>query len=71
MNSNDDNSLLNCFICFQKVRRAKMCPYCSKIGCYECLKLWFENSRAECPYCRQQATFSSFADCGRFLDELK
>ena len=32
--------ILNCFICFDKVKNPSMCPHCSKMCCRECFKKW-------------------------------
>lgn len=64
-------SMLQCYICFQNVRKPKMCPACSKLACQNCLRTWIEESKPECPHCRKPMLLGSFADCERFLNDIK
>lgn len=66
----EDNNFLQCYICLQKVKKARMCPQCSKLACYDCLKTWMEERRSECPHCRRPVPLNNFADCERFIDDL-
>ncbi len=34
------HDILNCFICFDRVKNPHMCPHCSKMCCRECFKKW-------------------------------
>ena len=33
------SELLSCYICADQLRDASLCPHCSKIGCYLCIKV--------------------------------
>lgn len=48
-----------------------MCPSCSKLACNHCLRTWIEESKSECPHCRKPLLLSSFADCERFVNDIK
>ncbi|KAI9140445.1 hypothetical protein BKA69DRAFT_1125702 [Paraphysoderma sedebokerense] len=68
-NSNLDE-LLKCFICLSPLKRAVMCPECSKMGCEMCLVKWLTEQKRECPHCRAQLLISQLVHC-RFIDELQ
>lgn len=63
------SDMLNCFICFKKVRDAVICPYCSKFSCEPCLKAWIGEKKQECPACRHALTLSQIVKC-RFLTDF-
>lgn len=66
-----DLSFLQCYICFQNVKKPRMCPSCSKLACQNCLRTWIEESKPECPHCRKPLLLGSFADCERFVNDIK
>lgn len=53
------------------VKKPRMCPSCSKLACESCLRKWIEDSRSECPHCRKVLPLTSFADCERFVNDIK
>ena len=63
------NTHFTCFICYDTVRDAHLCPHCSKIGCAECLRKWITEQRPQCPHCRAPLRVSKLVKC-RFVNEL-
>ena len=56
-------------ICFQKLRDARLCPKCSKLCCYLCLKRWLREKN-QCPHCRAEfSEAEEFANC-RWAEEI-
>lgn len=70
-NQSQDLSFLQCYICFQNVKKPRMCPSCSKLACHNCLRTWIEESKSECPHCRKPLLLGNFADCERFVNDIK
>lgn len=33
-------SFLNCYICFESLKKPKICPSCNKVACEKCLRSW-------------------------------
>ena len=62
LNINEENNLLQCIICYRKVKKARMCPSCSKLGCHDCLFTWSAKQN-ECPSCRVYLKFSDYTNC--------
>lgn len=63
MESADELSFLNCYICFENLKKPKICPSCNKVACEKCLRSWVEEKKSECPHCRKIMPLSSFAEC--------
>uniref|UniRef100_A0A3Q2HC61 Tripartite motif containing 37 n=1 Tax=Equus caballus TaxID=9796 RepID=A0A3Q2HC61_HORSE len=36
----------------EKLRDARLCPHCSKLCCFSCIRRWLTEQRAQCPHCR-------------------
>lgn len=66
LNPNEDNTLLQCLICYKKVKKARMCPNCSKLGCNDCIFSW-SLKQSQCPNCRTYLKFSDYTNCERFI----
>ena len=50
---------VKCYICFDKITKPKMCPYCHRIACEKCLYNWFVNlNKKNCGFCRKSTNFS-------------
>ena len=67
----------NCFICYNKIKKPRMCQYCKKLCCQECLKKCLSIKNL-CPYCRRETKFDetlslSFLDdiSGYFIDKIE
>ncbi|KXS11985.1 hypothetical protein M427DRAFT_411756 [Gonapodya prolifera JEL478] len=61
--------LLRCFICLGILRKAAMCPSCSKMACELCLRKWLTEQRSQCPHCRSPLSPARLVQC-RFIDDL-
>ena len=35
-----------------KLRDARLCPHCSKLCCFPCIRRWLVEQRSQCPHCR-------------------
>ena len=44
--------VFRCFICMEKLRDARLCPHCSKLCCFICIRRWLTEQRSQCPHCR-------------------
>ncbi|KAL7753421.1 Tripartite motif containing 37 [Sorochytrium milnesiophthora] len=64
------SDIFHCFICMSSMKKAVMCPSCSKMGCEGCMKKWITEQKRECPHCRASLYASQLVQC-RFMDELQ
>ena len=48
---------LKCYICMDKLKRPRMCKYCNRPACENCLRNWF-NNKNQCGFCRKKIKFS-------------
>lgn len=62
------DEFLNCYICFNKVLNAVMCPFCSKLCCSDCIIKWL-TQRQQCPHCRSSLRVSQLVNC-RFVADI-
>lgn len=74
--SEDDQSVetlaevFKCFICMEKLRDAHLCPHCSKLCCYLCIRRWLmEQQQQQCPHCRASLLLSELVNC-RWVEEV-
>ena len=47
---------LKCYICYNQIKKPRMCKYCNKLACEECLKNWLSNKN-KCAFCRTKMRF--------------
>ncbi|KAK9890656.1 hypothetical protein WA026_012014 [Henosepilachna vigintioctopunctata] len=72
---NDDHSVetlaevFRCFICMEKLRDAHLCPHCSKLCCYTCIRRWLTEQRSQCPHCRASLHLHELVNC-RWVEEV-
>ena len=59
---------LKCYICLGKVLKPKMCKYCKKICCSECIDHWLED-HSFCGICKHQVTSQDMISLP-FLDHM-
>ena len=65
---NNIRDILKCYICLSKVTKPRMCNYCKRICCEECIKKWLEDHNA-CGICKRQQTLESMITIP-FLDDM-
>lgn len=70
LNSNDEISFLHCIICNKNAKKPRMCPYCSKLACYDCISSW-SSKQSQCPNCATYLGFADYADCERFVAQIR
>ncbi|WAR02539.1 TRI37-like protein [Mya arenaria] len=61
--------VFRCFICMEKLRDARLCPHCSKLCCYTCIRRWLTETRMQCPHCRAPLHVSELVNC-RWAEEV-
>ncbi|CAA9994544.1 unnamed protein product [Nesidiocoris tenuis] len=55
--------VFRCFICMEKLRDAHLCPHCSKLCCYICIRRWLTEQRSQCPHCRASLHLHELVNC--------
>uniref|UniRef100_A0A0K8SA98 E3 ubiquitin-protein ligase TRIM37 n=1 Tax=Lygus hesperus TaxID=30085 RepID=A0A0K8SA98_LYGHE len=55
--------VFRCFICMEKLRDAHLCPHCSKLCCYVCIRRWLTEQQAQCPHCRASLHLHELVNC--------
>ncbi|KAL5233216.1 hypothetical protein ACI65C_000626 [Semiaphis heraclei] len=58
-----------CFICMEKIQDAHLCPHCSKLCCYSCIRRWLTEQRSQCPHCRATLHLHEIVNC-RWVEDL-
>nr|CAD7438555.1 unnamed protein product [Timema bartmani] len=61
--------VFRCFICMEKLRDAHLCPHCSKLCCYVCIRRWLTEQRSQCPHCRASLHLHELVNC-RWAEEV-
>ncbi|XP_064834565.1 E3 ubiquitin-protein ligase TRIM37-like [Oncorhynchus masou masou] len=61
--------VFRCFICMEKLRDARLCPHCSKLCCFSCIRRWLTEQRAQCPHCRAPLQLRELVNC-RWVEEV-
>uniref|UniRef100_A0A1B6E019 RING-type domain-containing protein n=1 Tax=Clastoptera arizonana TaxID=38151 RepID=A0A1B6E019_9HEMI len=61
--------VFRCFICMEKLRDAHLCPHCSKLCCYICIRRWLTEQRSQCPHCRASLHVHELVNC-RWVEEV-
>ncbi|GAB6030286.1 hypothetical protein CHUAL_005961 [Chamberlinius hualienensis] len=61
--------VFRCFICMEKLRDAHLCPHCSKLCCYMCIRRWLTDQRKQCPHCRASLLIHELVNC-RWVEEV-
>ncbi|KAL3856760.1 hypothetical protein ACJMK2_011480 [Sinanodonta woodiana] len=61
--------VFRCFICMEKLRDARLCPHCSKLCCFACIRRWLTEQRAQCPHCRASLHIHELVNC-RWAEEV-
>ncbi|TGZ70298.1 hypothetical protein CRM22_003277 [Opisthorchis felineus] len=63
------SEVFRCFICMEKLHDARLCPHCSKLCCYTCIRKWITETRSQCPHCRASLHIYELINC-RWVDEV-
>ena len=50
---NDIRDKLKCYICLSKVNKPKMCKFCKRLNCSDCINSWLLN-HDYCGICKKQ-----------------
>lgn len=53
----------------EKLRDAHLCPHCSKLCCYVCIRRWLTEQRSQCPHCRASLHLHELVNC-RWVEEV-
>ncbi|XP_026501673.2 sialidase-like isoform X2 [Vanessa tameamea] len=61
--------VFRCFICMEKLVDAHLCPHCSKLCCYGCVRRWLTEQRSQCPHCRAALHLHELVNC-RWVEEV-
>ncbi|CAG5122004.1 unnamed protein product, partial [Candidula unifasciata] len=61
--------VFRCFICMEKLRDARLCPHCSKLCCFPCIRRWLTEQRSQCPHCRASLHIHELVNC-RWAEEV-
>ena len=48
---------LKCYICIDKLKKPRMCKYCHRPACDNCLKMWL-NEKHQCGFCRKRINYN-------------
>ncbi|XP_035895646.1 E3 ubiquitin-protein ligase TRIM37-like [Anopheles stephensi] len=59
------SATLQCLICMKHIEDPRLCPQCSKLFCYNCIRQWLQKADSEsgnptCPYCRCTCNIETF-----------
>ena len=65
---NDIRDKLKCYICLSKVNKPKMCKFCKRLSCSECIKIWL-SSHDYCGICKKSLTSDDVISVP-FLDNM-
>ncbi|KAK3084726.1 hypothetical protein FSP39_018044 [Pinctada imbricata] len=53
----------------EKLRDARLCPHCSKLCCFTCIRRWLTEQRSQCPHCRASLHIHELVNC-RWAEEV-
>ena len=56
INRNQIRDNIKCYVCIDKIKNPRICKYCHRPACSECLRKWL-NSKNQCGYCRRKIKF--------------
>nr|XP_047141559.1 E3 ubiquitin-protein ligase TRIM37 isoform X2 [Hydra vulgaris] len=61
--------MFRCFICMERVKDARICPHCSKLCCFLCIRRWLTEQRPQCPHCRACLHLHELVQC-RWVEDV-
>ena len=56
INRNQIRDNIKCYVCIDKIKNPRICKYCHRPACSECLRKWL-SSKNQCGYCRRKIKF--------------
>lgn len=48
---------LKCYICMDKLKEPRICKFCNRAACSNCLKIWFQRKH-QCGFCRNNINYN-------------
>jgi len=63
------DELLRCIICLVRASNPQMCPHCSNLFCYSCVRRWLTEKKSQCPHCMGPLRVSQLVNC-RLMSDL-
>ena len=58
---NEISDLIKCYICLDKIKNPKMCIFCHRLACDECIRKWLDEKNT-CGFCRHRIRRSDIID---------
>ena len=58
---NEVEDLVKCYICLGQIKEPKMCRFCHRLACGNCLRQWLRGKKT-CGYCRKILTIVNIID---------
>ncbi|KAI6656409.1 E3 ubiquitin-protein ligase TRIM37 [Oopsacas minuta] len=58
-----------CYICLERLQDTRLCPKCSKMCCFQCIRRWLIEQKPSCPHCRSSLLLHELVKC-RWVDDL-
>ena len=58
---NEITDIIKCYICLDKINQPKMCYFCHRLACGECIRKWLLQKNT-CGFCRRRVTRLDFVD---------
>ena len=66
---NEITDLIKCYICLDRIKNPKMCRFCHRLACSECIRKWLEQTN-KCGFCRHEITRFDFNSIP-FIENVK
>ena len=66
---NEITDLIKCYICLDRIKNPKMCRFCHRLACSECIRKWLEQTN-KCGFCRHEITRFDFNTIP-FIENIK
>ena len=61
--------VFRCYICLGRLQDTRLCPKCSKMCCFQCIRRWLMEQKPSCPHCRCSLLLHELVKC-RWVDDL-
>ena len=63
------NDQLKCYICLDVIKNPRMCKYCNRLACEQCLIIWFK-SKTICGFCKKGTRLAEMIKISFFDDGI-